>query len=83
MTPESAAYAEKLTALGEAHLYGMSPVRARALSLLLCAVRLGDAKAAGHVGFMLEFGIGVAPPYELYERFYQAAAAHNHALSMV
>ncbi|KNE66285.1 hypothetical protein AMAG_10512 [Allomyces macrogynus ATCC 38327] len=28
------------------------------------------------------FGIGVAPSYEPYERFYQAAAAHNDALSM-
>ncbi|KAJ3374061.1 hypothetical protein GGF31_008277 [Allomyces arbusculus] len=78
-TPDAAA----MTSLGESLLYGASRNRPRALDLFVRAADLGDAKAMGIVGFMLEFGLGGHPPsFERCEPYYQAAAARGHALSM-
>ncbi|KNE71842.1 hypothetical protein AMAG_16274 [Allomyces macrogynus ATCC 38327] len=78
-TPDAAA----TTSLGESLLYGASRDRPRALDLFVRAADLGDAKAMGIIGFMLEFGLGGTPPsFERCEPYYQAAAARGHALSM-
>ncbi|KAJ3374062.1 hypothetical protein GGF31_008278 [Allomyces arbusculus] len=81
-----AMHADAMTTLGEAHLYGLGlvdvPDRVRALKLFLCAAKFGDVKAAGLVGFMFEFGLGVPQSFVQCELYYQAAALHGHAFSM-
>jgi TPR repeat protein len=69
----------------EAHLFGLNNElqdNTAAFLLFSAAASLGCMKAAGIVGFCLEFGIGTAQSFAACEPWYVRAARAGHALAM-